>query len=108
LPPDATEATVAERIAWVREAAGDRFSEIELNVNLMAVGDQVPRQLAARLDLTAKDLAERGSFAAVTGTVDEMCQQLVTRRDRLGISYVLVSDELMELFAPVVERLRGR
>jgi probable F420-dependent oxidoreductase len=108
LPPYAQEATVAERIGWIRDAAGDRFPEIEFNVNLMAVGDQVPRQVAARMGLTAKDLAERGSVAAVTGTTDDMCAQLVQRRERLGISYVLVSDELMEPFAPVVVRLRGQ
>jgi alkanesulfonate monooxygenase SsuD/methylene tetrahydromethanopterin reductase-like flavin-dependent oxidoreductase (luciferase family) len=108
LPPDASEATVAERIGWIREAAGERFSEIELNINLMAVGDHVPRQLAARLGVTARDLAERGSVAALVGTAEQMCEHLVHRRERLGISYVLVSDELMEAFAPVVERLAGR
>jgi probable F420-dependent oxidoreductase len=108
LPPDATEVTVAERIRWIREAAGDRFSDIELNVNLMAIGDQVPRFIATQLGITAKDLAERGSVAALMGTTDQMCQQLIERRERLGISYVLVSDELMEPLAPVVERLTGR
>jgi probable F420-dependent oxidoreductase len=107
LPPDATEATVAERIDWIRAAAGERFAEIELNINLMAVGDQVPRQLAARLHLTAQDLAERGSVAALMGGPDQMCEQLIARRERLGFSYVLVSDELMDAFAPVVERLSG-
>jgi probable F420-dependent oxidoreductase len=108
MPPDAIEAAVVERIGWVREAAGERFSDIELNINLMAVGDTVPRWITAQLHMTAKDLAERGSIAAVTGSIDEMCEQLVTRRERLGFSYVLVADELMEPFAPVVERLRGQ
>jgi probable F420-dependent oxidoreductase len=107
LPPDATEAIATERIGWVREAAGERFADVELNINLMAVGDTVPRWIAAQMHVTAQDLAERGSIAAVTGTADEMCQQLVTRRERLGFSYVLVSDELMEPFAPVVQRLSG-
>jgi probable F420-dependent oxidoreductase len=107
LPPDASEAVAAERIDWIRAAAGDRSGDIELNVNLMAVGDQVPRFLAARLQLTARDLAERGSIAAVVGTPEQMCEQLIARRERLGISYVLVSDELMDAFAPVVERLSG-
>lgn len=107
LPPDATETTVAERIGWIREAAGNRFSEIELNINLMAVADQVPRQLAARFGLTAQDLAARGSVAAVVGTVEQMSDQLIDRRERFGFSYVLVSDELMDAFAPVVERLAG-
>jgi probable F420-dependent oxidoreductase len=107
LPPDSPEAAVAERIDWIREAAGDRFAEIELNINLIAVGDQVPRWIAAQLRLTAADLAERGSIAAVTGSTEQMCETLVQRRERLGFSYVLVSDEFMEPFAPVVERLAG-
>jgi hypothetical protein len=32
----------------------------------------------------------------------------VQRRERFGLSYALVADELMEAFAPVVERLAGR
>lgn len=108
LQPDASEATAAERIGWIRAAAGDRFSHIELNINLMAVAGQVPRWIAAQLRLTAQDLAERGSVAALDGTTEQMCEQLIQRRAKLGLSYVLVSDEFMELFAPVVERLAGR
>jgi probable F420-dependent oxidoreductase len=108
LPPTATAASLAERIGWIRAAAGDRFAEIELNINLMAVGDQVPRWIAGQLGLTARQLAEAGSVAALIGTTGEMCDQLAQRRDKLGLSYVLVSDEFMDLFAPVVERLAGR
>jgi probable F420-dependent oxidoreductase len=108
LPPDASEATVVERISWIREAAGDRFPQIELNINLMAVAGQVPRWIAAQLHLTAQDLADRGSVAAVNGTTDQMCEQLIQRRVKHGFSYMVVSEEFMELFAPVVERLAGR
>jgi probable F420-dependent oxidoreductase len=106
--PDTPQAEVAEKIDWIREAAGERFWDIELNVNLMAVGDQVPRQMEAMYGLTAKALAERGSVAAITGSVDDMCEQLLARRELLGVSYLLVSDEMMEALAPVVERLAGR
>jgi probable F420-dependent oxidoreductase len=104
---DASESMLSERVEWIRAAGGDRFADIELNINLMAVGDQVPRWIASRLQLSARELAERGSPAAVFGTPDEMCEQLVQRRDRFGLSYMLVADELMEAFAPVVERLAG-
>jgi len=107
LPPDASEAAVDERIGWVREAAGERFPEIEFNVNLMAVADKVPYHVAQRMHLSAQDLAQRGSVAAIVGTTEQMCDQLLARRERLGFSYILVSDELMEAFAPVVERLSG-
>jgi probable F420-dependent oxidoreductase len=108
LPPTATEADAAERVGWIRDAAGERFARIELSINLMAVGDQVPYWIGKQMGLSARQLAESGSIAAITGTPDQMCQQLVDRRQRLGLSYVLVSDELMQAFAPVVERLKGK
>jgi probable F420-dependent oxidoreductase len=108
LPPTATESDAAERIGWIGAAAGERLGQLELSINLMAVGDQVPYWIGKQMGLSARALAERGSIAAVTGTPDQMCQQLVERRTRLGLSYVLVSDELMDAFAPVVKRLSGR
>ena len=108
LPPDATESTVAEKIGWIRQAAGARFDQIELNLNLMAVADQVPRYVGSQLGLSAAGLAAAGAVSAVVGSPDNMCQALLDRRERLGISYFMVGDELMEAFAPVVERLAGR
>ncbi|GAC1322184.1 MAG: hypothetical protein NVSMB2_19420 [Chloroflexota bacterium] len=106
-PPETIGSVAFERVGWIRDAAGPRFAELELNMNLTAVGDPVPGWIAATTGVTARDLAERGSIALVSGDVEQMCGQLRDRRERLGISYVLVSDELMEAFAPVVERLAG-
>jgi alkanesulfonate monooxygenase SsuD/methylene tetrahydromethanopterin reductase-like flavin-dependent oxidoreductase (luciferase family) len=108
LPPTATDADALERVEWIRAAAGDRFAQLELSINLMGVGDQVPRWIGQQMGLTATALAERGSIAAVSGSLEQMCQQLVDRRQRLGLSYVLVSDELMDAFAPIVELLHGK
>jgi probable F420-dependent oxidoreductase len=108
IPPTEPEAGVAERIAWIREAAGARFDQIELNINLMAVGQQVPRYIASQMGLTAESLARAGAVAALTGTTDEMVSGLQRRRETFGISYIAVGDELMEGLAPVVERLAGR
>lgn len=58
--------------------------------------------------LSAEQLSASGSFVAQTGTVEQMCEALLGRRERLGISYWMVSDELMDALAPVVERLTGR
>lgn len=108
VPPDTSEASVAEKIGWIRDAAGERFAQLELNLNLMAVGQQVPRYVSAQLGLTAERLAQSGSVAALMGSTAAMCETLLGRRERLGISYLMVSDELMEAFAPVVERLTGQ
>jgi hypothetical protein len=106
--PTEAEAAVAERIGWLREAAGTRFEHLELNLNLMAVGQRVPQYIEKRLGLTADDLARSGAFSALMGTTEEMCETLLRRREALGISYLMVADELMETFAPVVARLAGR
>jgi probable F420-dependent oxidoreductase len=108
--PTAGDAEVADKVRLVREAAGstERFEQLELNINLMAVGQQVPRFIASQMGLSADDLARAGAVSALVGTPDQMCDTLQRRREQLGISYVLVSDELMEGLAPVVERLAGR
>lgn len=108
IAPTDTEVGLAEKVGWVREAAGPAFDRLELNLNLMAVGDRVPRQVSARMGLDAAALAAAGSVVALTGTTEEMCQTLLRRRDRLSVSYLMVADELIEDLAPVVERLAGR
>jgi probable F420-dependent oxidoreductase len=105
--PTEPESAGAERIAWLREAAGERFHQLELNLNLMAVGDQVPRWVSTQMGLTAARLAEMEALSALAGTTDQMCETLLRRRQALGITYVVVGDELMEALAPVVERLAG-
>src|SRR5262249_20915603 len=66
--PTAPETVLAEKIGWLREAAGERFPQLELNINLMAVGQQVPRYVATQLGLTADGLARAGAACALTGT----------------------------------------
>jgi hypothetical protein len=39
------------------------------------------------------------------GTVDQIVEDLIQRRERFGISYVTVFDKYMRDFAPVIERL---
>jgi probable F420-dependent oxidoreductase len=109
LAPTSTEAAAAETVDRLRRAAGRRFEQLELNVNLMAVGDQVPRYVASQMGPTAaEDLGRMGALSAATGTPDEMCAVLLRRRETLGISYYCAADELAEAMAPVVERLAGR
>jgi probable F420-dependent oxidoreductase len=103
--PDANETVAAEKIGWVRDAAGDRFDQVTLNLNLMAINGRAPRWMAGRLDVAALERA--GAIAVLAGAPDEMAAQLRQRRAALGISYFTVAEDLMEEFAPVVERLAG-
>lgn len=103
--PTTGEAEMAARIAVLRDAAGARFDHLELNINLFSVAGRVPAWMAGRLNGAALEAA--GAVSSVGGTVEEMCDQLRARRDHLGISYITVSEDLMEDFAPVAERLAG-
>jgi probable F420-dependent oxidoreductase len=107
LPMTAPEAVLRERLEILREAAGDRFAHIELNLNLGAVGNRVPRQVAMRFGVDAEALRAAGAVTALVGSVDEMCEQALARRAAFGISYITVAAELADDLAPVVARLRG-
>jgi probable F420-dependent oxidoreductase len=99
-----------EKMAWIREAAGERLDHIELSVTvfLANITDErmsVATPLAAGLGSEATDVLEMPHF--LIGTVDEVVDQLEKRRDRYGISYVIVPGDVVEAFAPVVKRLDG-
>ena len=103
-----------EKLEWVREAAGDRFHEIEFNVLIrwLAISDS-PQARAeeiasqdGRPGVTTQMLLE--SPNALIGSVDDIVETLQMRRERYSISYMVVLEEEMETFAPVVARLSGR
>jgi probable F420-dependent oxidoreductase len=102
---------VADQIAWVRESAGARFDQLELNlrVRLAAIGpgrEGQAQSAAQGMECTADDLLD--SPFALFGTVDEVADQLLRTRDELGLSYFTVSQRYLEQLAPVVERVAGR
>jgi probable F420-dependent oxidoreductase len=100
-----------QKIAWVREAAGVRFKDLELNVivfDVMATDDRLPaaRRLADRVGgLNAEQALEIPH--ALIGTEDQICEDLLKRRERYGISYTAIFEEDMDAFEPVLERLAG-
>jgi probable F420-dependent oxidoreductase len=99
-----------EKMAWIKDAAGDRFEDIELSITVFLANitddrESVAVPLAAGLGAEASDVFEMPHF--LIGTVDEVVDQLRRRRDRYGISYVIVPGEIVEAFAPVVELLAG-
>lgn len=104
-----TEAELAERIRVIREAAGDRFSSIAININLMAVAGRLPRQVEAGLGADgARQLADSDAIPVLKGSTEQMVERLEWLRERFAISYILVADQIMDTLAPVVARLAGR
>ncbi len=98
------------RIDWVREAAGSRFGDIELQclTFLVQVTDDVAGaagRLSQLMGFEPSEVLE--SPVALIGSVDGMAETLRARRDEFGFSYVVVHEGEMEAFAPVVARLAG-
>jgi probable F420-dependent oxidoreductase len=111
LGPGITRAAVAAQIGWVRDAAGERFDRIELNLRVRMAAIGVDREAEARagaqgMDCSADDLL--GSPFCLLGRKEEVADQLLRTRDELGISYFTVSQRHMEQMAPVVARVAGR
>lgn len=106
--PNQGEDVFAEKIGILRQAAGDRFERLELNANLAAVGESVHPWMMRQYNLDLAQLREIGSPSILLGTPDEMCEQLLRRRERLGISYVTCAAEMMDAMAPIVGQLAGR
>lgn len=119
MPPieDLLPAALAERIGWVREAAGERFDSLSLNVypalGRLTITDHARREaaeLAARIagrsgrDVPVDDLL-RSPFCFI-GSVDGLVAKLLEMRETFGVDSLTVFD--MDAFAPVVERLAGR
>ncbi len=103
-------AETEQKLEWIRAGAGERFDEIELEIAayFVAVGERATDQIdamAARFGVDPAALATHphGLF----GSVEQICDTLVERRERYGISYVTVAQRYLDTFAPIVARLAG-
>jgi probable F420-dependent oxidoreductase len=106
----ATAEATREKVAVVREAAGDRWAGLELQIEEHVV--EITDDRAAALELASAtvglpvDEAARSPHVLV-GSVDEVCERLQAMRSELGTSYICLSGDSARQFAPVVERLAG-
>lgn len=108
---DITAEATARKVAWVREAAGERFPEVELSVMATTVVPTTDREAVAiavggKMGLPAAEVL--ASPQVLLGTADEMVAHLVRCRERLGISYIVVLEQDVETLTPVVARLAGQ
>lgn len=103
----------SQKIALLREAAGERFAQLELSVLTAPVFTDNRRR-------GAEQIAQRRGWSGVAveeilamptffvGTVEQIAEQMLERRERFGVSYYMTFDHVMEAYAPLVERLAGR
>ena len=117
---------LATQVGWVREAAGARFAGLQLHMLYTAVAVAEDRrrgaaEVVALLDdawpvfvnaagKSVEDVLD--SPHCLIGSVDQIVEDLIMRRERYGINYVSVLDlpwlpSRIDALAPVVARLAG-
>jgi probable F420-dependent oxidoreductase len=99
-----------EKLDAVRTAAGDRFDELELQIQVFVtvVTDQ-PREAAEKLAPAfglPPDVLLAAPFFQI-GSVEAITEDIQAMRERWGISYVLFQSDGVRPMGPVVERLTG-
>jgi len=115
-PRSLTFAATAEKLAWVREAAGDRYVRLEVNVYPsgwpVVVTDDARAEARKVIDrFRSRSGVELGEDEVLEsphlfiGSIASLTEKFVRMRDSLGISSIMVGDP--EELAPVVERLAG-
>lgn len=108
---DAQADRIDQKIEWVREGAGDRFDDLELNAWVAAAeltddpvgfaGEIAPLFGAA----SGEELLS--SPMTLIGNVASLTDELNRRRDRWGYSYIVVPGDHARSFAPLVAALTG-
>jgi probable F420-dependent oxidoreductase len=99
-----------QKIQWVRDAAGKRWDDIEIQMRFFVckITDDrlgLAAAMAPMFGVGPEEALESG--AALVGSEDEVIDQLHRRREEWGLSYVVVGDENVDEFAPIVAKLAG-
>jgi probable F420-dependent oxidoreductase len=108
--PNASPERTREKVAWVKEAAGDRFDDLELNalIGFVMVTDDrtgIVEAMAPHFGISTDDALHIP--LALLGTLDEMQEELQWRRQEYGISYWSIEADSWETLGPVVSSLSG-
>ena len=107
---DVTPEKFDEKVDWIQTAAGDRIDDIELSV--LVFSTQVTDDKESAVNGTAEmfgfttDQIEQTPMLLI-GSSEEIANSLRERRERWGISYIIVQDTAIDTLTPVVAELTG-
>jgi len=99
-----------DKLGWVRDAAGDRFDDIEISILKFVTivtddRDTVAGKVGGAMGMDADTLL--ASPHTMVGSAEQIADELVEQRERWQGSYVTVQSDALEAFAPVVAALAG-
>ncbi|MED5292991.1 MAG: TIGR03621 family F420-dependent LLM class oxidoreductase [Actinomycetota bacterium] len=100
-----------ERRNWVEEAAGDRFPEIELQMNTFMTtvtnttseANEMFEGMAPMFGLSPEQA--RTIPMVLAGTINDVCDQLHRYRELYGTSYWVIHEGEVDAMAPVVAKM---
>ncbi|GHO89661.1 TIGR03621 family F420-dependent LLM class oxidoreductase [Dictyobacter formicarum] len=111
---DSTPQALEQKVAWIREAAGERINDLELAcpVFRMVLSDsrgQSDQVFQRGGPVMASELGSvQESMHTLVGSIDQIVETLLERRERYGISYIQITANLLDAFTPIVSRLAGQ
>jgi probable F420-dependent oxidoreductase len=101
---------LAERIAFVRNAAGERFDDLELNISVTAM--PIDASGVPDLSITRRYLPQLSDEqllrtpGVLSGSTVDIADEIRRYRDTYGVTYVIVQQPHAEAFAKVIAELR--
>ena len=108
-PAIATSGThIADQLSWVRQGAGDRFPELELNAMIHRYFESTADAEAYAADSNATSDDVHASPHILVGTTARMVETLQQRRADHGLSYIVIRWPYLDALGPVVSELAGR
>jgi probable F420-dependent oxidoreductase len=97
-----TDASMEEKIDWIREAAGERFAHIELGQTIFGI------EITDSPAKATPPIQGGPPIQPRPMTTEQTIEYLLEQRKRLGISYLQIQEGQIENFAPVLARLNGK
>jgi probable F420-dependent oxidoreductase len=108
--PDLTPDATSRKLAWVRDAAGERFDDLEINtlIGFAMVTDDaksIADAMAPGFGITPEEALHVP--VCLVGSLDTMADELAWRREHWGISYVTFDEGTWESMGPLIGRVAG-
>ena len=108
--------TMADEIALIKEAAGDRYSALEISVfanNPQAQNPSVTDNAGPSIDKLASDLSTTREAvlampATLIGSVDSLVERILQHREEYDVTYRTIPWYAVDQFAPVVAKVAGK
>jgi probable F420-dependent oxidoreductase len=98
---DPADASLEQKVAWIKEAAGPREADLELSQTIFDI--EISDSEVAPAPQSGGWVVPKRSFST-----EQAVAHLLEQRERYGFSYLQISQGQMENFAPVLARLAGK